>query len=519
MDKRPPLIVEIERTSFGCIVTNVLGMEGREPKGANKIQIQLPPSLPIELKEETPPVTYQQHNIYPPLNPNPEQPPAKEETIIKPILEPEIKQPLILLPSCASWFDIENINDIEKKALPEYFCGKFFSKTPQIYKEYRNYMVRVYRANPHVYLSVTACRRNLAGDVGGILRIHSFLDHWGIINFCADPQTKPHRMSLSRPEILDTKVLINTGGIRSERFTEPGIEQSLTATDAQSLIVSKNVNSLPKNKRPICDFCGEACGLIWFQHRSGIMRTTNVQELIERDPYSIYSIILCERCYEKGNYPRMMSKTDFELCSLKPDREIKTEWTKEETLILLKVIKRYKNNWNEIMKELKSQGITKSKEDCIMKFMSIPMNEYKEAELMADNPGIAQLKLIAKTLEQYANEDTSHIKKPNKLLKSEDPRVKELTRRERKEIRRLMDLLLLAQIKKLETKISFFNEFDSLIQNERQQIKALQGQIFTEKVNMSMNKSDLTGQSIKHKSFDITMKEPDIKVNKPSDNN
>jgi SWI/SNF related-matrix-associated actin-dependent regulator of chromatin subfamily C len=33
------------------------------------------------------------------------------------------------------------------------------------------------------YLTVTACRRNLAGDVCGIMRVHALLEQWGIINY------------------------------------------------------------------------------------------------------------------------------------------------------------------------------------------------------------------------------------------------------------------------------------------------------------------------------------------------
>jgi hypothetical protein len=44
-------------------------------------------------------------------------------------------------------------------------------------------MVNTYRLNPGEYLTVTACRRNLAGDVGAIMRVHGFLEQWGLINY------------------------------------------------------------------------------------------------------------------------------------------------------------------------------------------------------------------------------------------------------------------------------------------------------------------------------------------------
>ena len=38
------------------------------------------------------------------------------------------------------------------------------------YKEYRNFMIQTYEQNPMQYLTQTACRRNLTGDVCAIMR-------------------------------------------------------------------------------------------------------------------------------------------------------------------------------------------------------------------------------------------------------------------------------------------------------------------------------------------------------------
>lgn len=73
------------------------------------------------------------------------------------------------------------------------------------YKDYRDFMVLTYQQNPGQYLTQTACRRNLSGDVCAILRcgdghfliwswlicfflrVHAFLEHWGLINFHVYP--------------------------------------------------------------------------------------------------------------------------------------------------------------------------------------------------------------------------------------------------------------------------------------------------------------------------------------------
>jgi hypothetical protein len=94
-----------------------------------------------------------------------------------------IQQHEIVIPSYAAWFDITAVNIIESRALPEFFNDRNKSKTPTNYKEYRDFMINTYRMNPVEYLTITACRRNLTGDVCAILRVHAFLEQWGLINY------------------------------------------------------------------------------------------------------------------------------------------------------------------------------------------------------------------------------------------------------------------------------------------------------------------------------------------------
>ena len=65
----------------------------------------------------------------------------------------------------------------------EFFNSRNRSKTPAVYKDFRDFMINTYRLNPSEYLTVTACRRNLAGDVCAIMRVHAFLESWGLINY------------------------------------------------------------------------------------------------------------------------------------------------------------------------------------------------------------------------------------------------------------------------------------------------------------------------------------------------
>ena len=89
----------------------------------------------------------------------------------------------VLIPSYSYWFNMEKISELEIRSMPEFFSGKNRTKTPQVYRDYRNFMVNTYRLNPAEYLTVTASRRNLAGDVCAIIRVHAFLEKWGLINY------------------------------------------------------------------------------------------------------------------------------------------------------------------------------------------------------------------------------------------------------------------------------------------------------------------------------------------------
>ena len=117
------------------------------------------------------------------------QPTETAPTITKTAAEQSARSHLIeqnhaiILPSYSAWFDMHEIHSIERKALPEFFNNRNRSKTPAVYKDYRDFMINTYRLNPAEYLTVTACRRNLAGDVCAIMRVHSFLEQWGLVNY------------------------------------------------------------------------------------------------------------------------------------------------------------------------------------------------------------------------------------------------------------------------------------------------------------------------------------------------
>ena len=140
----------------------------------------------------------------------------------------------IIVPSYAAWFDYNSIHSIEKRALPEFFSSDNESKTPEIYVGYRNFMIDTYRLSPVEYLSATAVRRNLAGDVCSILRVHAFLEQWGLVNYQVDSDSKPtpigppatshFHLLADTPSGIQPVALQKRKNLSTESTTKPKIE-------------------------------------------------------------------------------------------------------------------------------------------------------------------------------------------------------------------------------------------------------------------------------------------------------
>ncbi|KAJ9118655.1 hypothetical protein QFC22_003875 [Naganishia vaughanmartiniae] len=326
----------------------------------------------------------------------------------------------LIIPSYASWFSFSTIHPLERRSLPEFFSGKNRSKTPAIYKDYRDFMMNTYRLNPSEYLTVTACRRNLAGDVGAIMRVHAFLEQWGLINYqliiCTagcqvDPETRPaplgppttghFRVSLDTPKGLQplhpgTRPATNlpkpgttttTGQASSKPATHPSnldlrktiysgtnttttTGRPLTPAEATKQITENaaelRARSAPTPKRSYaCDTCGTDCSRVRYHS-------------LKDGNYT-----LCVACYTSGRFPSTMHSGGF----VRMDEEAfkhalgtangaggatgVAEWADQETLLLLEGIEMYDSDWDKVAQHVG----TRSKEQCVMHFLQLPIED------------------------------------------------------------------------------------------------------------------------------------------------
>ncbi|NXW80758.1 SMRC2 protein, partial [Hirundo rustica] len=224
----------------------------------------------------------------------------------------------IIIPSYAAWFDYNSVHAIERRALPEFFNGKNKSKTPEIYLAYRNFMIDTYRLNPQEYLTSTACRRNLAGDVCAIMRVHAFLEQWGLINYQVDAESRPTPMG--PPPTSHFHVLADTpSGLVP---LQPKTPQQPTSASQQML---------------------------------------NFPEKGKEKPADMQNFGLRTDMYTKKNVP---SKS-------KAAASATREWTEQETLLLLEALEMYKDDWNKVSEHVGSR----TQDECILHFLRLPIED------------------------------------------------------------------------------------------------------------------------------------------------
>lgn len=289
----------------------------------------------------------------------------------------------IIVPSFASWFDISTIHEIEKRSLPDFFDDSSRYKSPKSYKDTRNFMINTYRLSPYEYLTITAVRRNLAMDIASIIKIHAFLEKWGLINYQIDPRSKP---SLIGPSftghfqiILDTpqglKPFVPKGSItKDENENEVDIDEEKDGKDTIpkpfpvnlslrrniydssndfNVLQSQNKISKQIQKTYVCHTCGNDSVLVRYHN----LRAKGAN--------------LCSRCFQEGHFGANFQASDF----IRLENNKKTgrkNWSDQEVLLLLEGIEMYEDQWEKIVEHVGGQ---KSLEDVVEKFLTLPIED------------------------------------------------------------------------------------------------------------------------------------------------
>jgi hypothetical protein len=333
----------------------------------------------------------------------------------------------ITIPSYAAWFELGKVNDIERNSLPEFFSSKSKWKTPTIYKDYRDFMVNSYRINPMDYLTITACRRNLMGDVCAIIRVHSFLEQWGLINYQVDPSIRPPS-SLNAPAEVDQLQAVTI------KSTLPSTTNAITNqlvdmdVDSKTKVLADDINDNPAAASVDQDDSDSELKAIKHDSDGDTKMDNNngnsgqcdhddlkcaTCETQSMEPYYQHSkqldVKLCGACYFDGKYSMNLRPSEFikrkrtstapstlpspSLLSPKlshssntstssppsPSSDHRNEsWTDEENTLLEEGMKKYYNDWSKIADHIK----TRTRDQCLLHYLQLPMEDpYVDTEV------------------------------------------------------------------------------------------------------------------------------------------
>ncbi|PSS00134.1 SWI/SNF complex subunit SWI3C like [Actinidia chinensis var. chinensis] len=271
-----------------------------------------------------------------------------------------------VVPMHADWFSPNSVHRLERQVVPHFFSGKSAEHPPERYMECRNRIVAKYMENPERRLSVGDCQGLVAGiDIDDLTRIVRFLDHWGIINYCAaTPNCEARSDGSYLREDSTGEVHVPSAALKSIdsliQFDKPrcrlkaaDVYSSLSCHDGgESDLDSRIRERLSENR---CNYCSRPLPTVYYQSQKEV------------------DSLLCLNCFHDGRFVTGHSSIDFiRIDSTKDYGDLDGEsWTDQETLLLLEAMEIYNENWNEIAEHVG----TKSKAQCILHFVRLPMED------------------------------------------------------------------------------------------------------------------------------------------------
>uniref|UniRef100_A0A8C9U8N3 SWI/SNF related BAF chromatin remodeling complex subunit C1 n=1 Tax=Serinus canaria TaxID=9135 RepID=A0A8C9U8N3_SERCA len=341
-----------------------------------------------------------------------------------------------------------NIHVIERRALPEFFNGKNKSKTPEIYLAYRNFMIDTYRLNPQEYLTSTACRRNLTGDVCAVMRVHAFLEQWGLINYQVDPESRP-MLSVAAP--LPCNVCSQVPAAQQMlSFPEKNKEKP---TDLQNFGLRTDIYS----KKTLAKSKGASAGREWTEQE-----TLLLLEALEmyKDDWNKVSEHVGSRTQDEC----ILEEVPLELV------EAHVKKVQEAARASGKVDPTYGLE-SSCIAGTGPEEPEKMGECCIP--WGISSDKDKEAE-------------AGKKKVEHEISEGNVATAAAAALASAATKAKHLAAVEERKIKSLVALLVETQMKKLEIKLRHFEELETIMDREKEALEQQRQQLLTERQNFHM---------------------------------
>ncbi|XP_955407.1 SWI3-like protein, putative [Theileria annulata] len=318
------------------------------------------------------------------------------------------------IPEYTQWFDINSVNFIEEECTQNIFIGYGNDKDAicEHYKKIRNKIINLYRKEPDKYLSVTECvrklgnecnsKRNIGGDASIVMKIHSFLNYWGIINFQArnesgeriygnkmnikaDQSSTFSTPSKNFSDVFKTgeQYFSDSSDSNSEQF-DPDSPEDVVRYSAE-LNSGQNVDS--KSNYPKCCGCNNICRNSYYilgpEFLGGLNKFTEMSPSVRRRG------IWCTQCYCNSNYPMTLTKESFVRIDLpqrlseslsKVDINSKDQkpWSEKQFEKLYEAIRKYGTDWQSVAQHI---GGDITPNECILQFVNAPLEHDVTSKL------------------------------------------------------------------------------------------------------------------------------------------
>ncbi|CAA3009905.1 SWI SNF complex subunit SWI3C [Olea europaea subsp. europaea] len=269
-----------------------------------------------------------------------------------------------VVPVHADWFSPNSVHRLERQVVPHFFSGKSTDHTPEKYMECRNFIVAKYMENPEKHLSVADCQELVAGiDVDDLTRIMRFLDHWGIINYCATPlkselqkdgtylcQDSNGELHVPSAALKSINSLINFDKPKC-RLKATDVYPELGCRHEEDSDLDSTIREQLSEHQ--CNHCSRSTPVVYYQSQKEV------------------DVLLCLDCFNEGRFVAGHSSLDFVKVSYTNNYGDADgdNWSDQETLLLLEGMQMYNENWNQIAEHVG----TKSKAQCILHFVRLPL--------------------------------------------------------------------------------------------------------------------------------------------------
>ncbi|KAI9113366.1 hypothetical protein K1719_015891 [Acacia pycnantha] len=275
---------------------------------------------------------------------------------------------VLVVPMHSEWFSPATVHRLERQVVPRFFSRKSPDHTPEKYMECRNNIVARYMEDLGKRITISDCQGLLVGvDNEDLTRIFRFLDHWGIINYCSQvPSHEPRNDECYLKDEASGEIRVPSNALKSIdgliKFDRP--KSKLKGDEVYSSLTTQNadISDLEERIREHlsenhCNCCSRPLPAVFYQSQK------------EAD------ILLCTDCFHDGRFVAGHSSIDFiRVDSTRDYGDLDGDsWTDQETFLLLEAMGIYNENWNEIAEHVG----TKSKAQCILHFLRLPMEDGK----------------------------------------------------------------------------------------------------------------------------------------------